>query len=68
MYVGTVKTIVSDKGYGFIKSPTLADCFFHRHDLADDLEFDSQLIERRVKFSAIETSKGPRATLVQAEN
>ena len=41
------------------------DAFFHRTDLAEGLEFDATLIERRVQFEVTEGEKGPRATDVR---
>ena len=63
---GTITTVYIAKGYGFISVPGDSDLFFHHTCLADDLEFDEQLIERRVQFEQITTSKGDRAENVRA--
>lgn len=64
MYEGTIKTIKSDKGYGFISRIDAPDIFFHASCL-DGLEFDEQLIERRVRFDIVGTDKGDRAVNVR---
>ena len=64
---GTVTTINNRRGYGFIALPDGGgDVFFHCTDLADSLEFDEQLVERRVEFEAVEGRKGPRAANIRA--
>jgi cold shock CspA family protein len=66
MYEGEIATIVADRGFGFIRSPHQPDVFFHASDLAADLEFDEQLLERRVEFDLRHSAKGPRANNVRA--
>lgn len=63
---GTVKNIVQEKGFGFITAEGQLDTFFHFKTLAPELQFNSGLIGRRVKFSTTETDKGPRAVRVWA--
>jgi cold shock CspA family protein len=65
MHQGTVKTIVFQRGYGFIAVPNQPDIFFHCHDLDDGLAFDEQLIERRVRFDIEASGKGPRAVRIR---
>ncbi len=63
---GTITAVYVRKGYGFI---TLAnggrDLFFHETDLTDDLEFDEQLTELRVRFEQTSGRKGDRAADVR---
>jgi cold shock CspA family protein len=49
---GTVKTIVADRGFGFITPHEAgqADTFFHMTALRGGMEFDAQLTGRRVEF------------------
>jgi hypothetical protein len=50
-HTGYIAHIVLKKGYGFIKvSGRDEELFFNRTDLADGLEFNSQLVERFVRF------------------
>ena len=65
MYEGTIKTIIIDRGFGFIAVPNQPDCFFHASELSDDLPFDELLTERRVLFDIVESGKGPRAANVR---
>jgi cold shock CspA family protein len=56
MHSGTVVSLQLDRGYGFIfQQVGKPDIFFHAKDLADGLEFDEQLKERRVEFDIIGT-------------
>lgn len=64
MHEGTIKNVVLEKGFGFVAERGGPDRFFHVNDLID-LEFDHRLIERRVKFDAVDAPKGPRAKCVQ---
>lgn len=64
---GTITTIYLAKGYGFISLPSGGrDLFFHETDLADDLDFDEQLVEPRVQFEQEVGRKGARAANVRA--
>ncbi len=66
METGTVCSLQLEKGYGFIRTKLTNDVFFHCHELSPDLEFDEQLMERRVKFELTNTQLGPRAESVEA--
>ena len=55
---------LSERMFGFIGVEGQADIFFHSNDLVG-LEWDQQLLERRVKFSVLSTAKGPRAVNVR---
>jgi len=49
---GTVKSIISDRGFGFIESTLSAsDIFFHMSAL-DGLAFDEQLVGCRIQLDA----------------
>jgi CspA family cold shock protein len=66
MHEGVVKTVIPDRGFGFISQNGGPDVFFHMRDLDSQLELNDQLRERRVKFEIIDTDKGPRAKNVRA--
>lgn len=63
---GTIIKIREEAGYGFIAvdggGPNI---FFHITSL-DTLEFNQQLLERRVEFDVRDSDKGPRAVFVRA--
>jgi CspA family cold shock protein len=61
MYEGVVKTVIPDRGFGFISQNGGPDIFFHFRDLDPSLEFNDQLRERRVRFQVVESDRGPRA-------
>lgn len=63
---GTVKT-VRNAGFGFIRTDERTEVFFHRTALVGGLEFNEQLVERRVRFQVISTERGPRAVAIQPE-
>jgi cold shock CspA family protein len=50
MQTGIIKTVVVDRGFGFIESPGSPDMFFHMRALQDDLAMDETLRGRRVEF------------------
>jgi cold shock CspA family protein len=58
-----------ERGFGFIHQDGTDGrdgLFFHRYDLAEELDFDELLIERRVVFDIEQTLKGPRAVRIRA--
>ena len=57
---GTVKKIVSDKGFGFIKGEDGKEYFFHRSSLKN-ADFESLEQGTSVTFEDAEGTKGPRA-------
>lgn len=62
---GTIKKIISDKGFGFISSPELGkDLFFHTNSLVG-VEFTQLHEGDSVSFETEETEKGLNATNVQ---
>ena len=63
---GTIKKLVSDRGFGFIASEDGKDYFFHRSGLDGSLNFDSLSGGERVTFEIENSQKGPRAYRVRA--
>jgi CspA family cold shock protein len=63
---GTVKKIVSDRGFGFITAEDGKDYFFHRNALTASLDFDRLVGGEKVEFQIEPSPKGPRATNVQS--
>lgn len=67
MYVGSIIKVNIDRGYAFIRTPSMTvDIFCHVSDFDGGLEFDSTLQERRVQFElASGGPRGPRAIKVK---
>ena len=63
MTTGTVKKVVSDRGFGFIAAEDGKEYFFHRSGTNTD--FDSLMGGERVSFEVEASPKGPRAGKVQ---
>ncbi len=61
---GTIKRIVRDRGFGFIRSTEGQEVFFHRSSL-QQLNFDSLREGETVDFDIERGEKGPRATAVR---
>ncbi len=61
---GTIKTLVPDKGFGFIKGEDGKEYFFHRTALGRGVEFDSLVESEWVSFDVAQGDKGPRADAV----
>jgi CspA family cold shock protein len=63
---GTIKKLVSDRGFGFISTTENAgkDLFFHSKDLVG-VEFDSLKEGDAVSFETAESEKGMNAVNVQ---
>lgn len=63
---GKVKTIIRDKGFGFIREEnTGQEWFFHRSGMADRMEFDRLNETDPVTFEPGTSPKGPRASDVR---
>jgi len=60
---GTVKKLVSERGFGFITGDDGQEYFFHRSGVAGD--FDSLRGGEKVSFEIERGQKGPRATSVK---
>ncbi len=65
MATGTVKKLVSDRGFGFITGEDGKDYFFHRDGLASSLDFDRMTAGERVEFESQPGQRGPRAVNVR---
>jgi len=66
MATGTIKKVVSDRGFGFIAAEDAKEYFFHRDGLDASLNFDRLIGGERVEFDVEASPKGPRATRVRA--
>ena len=62
---GTIKRIIRDRGFGFIRSTDGQEVFFHRSGL-QQLNFDGLKEGEQVEFEIERGEKGPRATSVRA--
>jgi cold shock protein len=65
MATGTVKKVVSDRGFGFITGEDAKDYFFHRDSLSGSLDFDRLSGGERVEFDVQQNPRGPRAVNVR---
>jgi CspA family cold shock protein len=63
---GTIKRIVRDRGFGFIRDDGGQEWFFHR-SAVDGSSFDDLTEGQRVKFDEEPSAKGPRAAKVRSE-
>ena len=66
MTTGTVKKVVSDRGFGFITAEDEKEYFFHRGGLDSSIDFDRLVGGERVEFQIEANPKGPRATRVRS--
>lgn len=62
---GTVKRLIRDRGFGFIRSEEGREIFFHRSSL-QGIEFDSIKEGQTVEFEMENGPKGPRAVSVRS--
>lgn len=62
---GTIKRIIRDRGFGFIRSSDGQETFFHRSGL-QDLDFDGLKEGETVEFEIEQGEKGSRAVNVRA--
>ena len=65
MTTGTIKRVVSDRGFGFIATEDEKEYFFHRGAL-EGLEFDRLVGGEQVEFEVEQSPKGPRANKVRS--
>ena len=63
---GTVKKLVSERGFGFITAEDGKDYFFHRDGLDSSIDFDRLVGGEKVEFEITQSPKGPRAERVRA--
>jgi cold shock protein len=66
MATGTVKRVISDRGFGFIAGEDGKEYFFHRDGLNPSLDFDRLVGGESVTFETERGPKGDRAVRVQA--
>jgi cold shock protein len=63
---GSVKKVVSERGFGFIAAEDGQEYFFHRSGLDGSLSFDQVYVGEQVSFVVSNGDKGPRASNVRA--
>jgi cold shock protein len=63
---GTIKRLVRDRGFGFIRDDGGQEWFFHRSGVQGS--FDSLAEGQRVAFDEESSPKGPRAGNVRSES
>ncbi len=61
---GTIKRLIRDRGFGFIRAADGQEVFFHRSGL-QDLNFDNLKEGENVEFDLEQGQKGPRAVKVR---
>jgi cold shock protein len=61
---GTIKRVIRDRGFGFIRTPDGQEVFFHRTGL-QNLDFESLKEGQTVEFEMERGDKGPRAVSVR---
>ena len=66
MATGTIKKVISERGFGFIRGEDSKDYFFHRGGLDASLDFDRLTGGEKVEFEIESSPKGPRASRVHA--
>lgn len=66
MTTGTIKKLVSERGFGFITDPEGKDYFFHKDGLEPSLDFDRLVGGESVAFEVESGPKGPRAIQVRS--
>ena len=63
MQNGTIKKLVTDRGFGFIAADDGKEYFFHRS--GTEVEFESLRAGQGVTFMVESSPKGPRAARVR---
>ena len=61
---GTIKRVIRDRGFGFIRAADGQEIFFHRSSL-QELNFDGLREGENVEFDMERGEKGPRAVSVR---
>lgn len=61
---GTIKRVIRDRGFGFIKSTEGQEVFFHRSGL-QEINFDALKEGENVEFEVEKGEKGDRAINVR---
>ena len=62
---GTIKKVVTERGFGFIGADDGKEYFFHRDGLDSSVNFDSLTGGEKVTFDIEASQKGPRAQRVR---
>jgi len=65
MSSGTIKKVVSERGFGFIAAEDGREYFFHRAGLEPSVSFDRLFGGEKVTFEIEASQKGPRARRVR---
>jgi CspA family cold shock protein len=65
MTTGTIKKLVSDRGFGFIAAADGKEYFFHRSEFEPSSDFDRLIGGEQVQFEIGASPKGPQATKVR---
>lgn len=65
MTTGTIKKVISERGFGFIADPDGKEYFFHKDGLTSSLDFDRLVGGESVTFEVESGPKGARAVQVQ---
>ena len=63
---GTIRRVISERGFGFIGAEDGKEYFFHRNELASSMDFDRLVGGEAVAFEVEQSPKGARAVKVQA--
>ena len=66
MTTGTIKKVISERGFGFITAEDAKEYFFHRDGLDRSVDFDRLSGGEKVEFEIEQGPKGPRARQVRA--
>ena len=66
MATGTVKRVISERGFGFIVGEDGKEYFFHRDGLTSSVDFDRLVGGEQVTFDTETGPKGDRAVRVSA--
>jgi CspA family cold shock protein len=66
MTSGTIKRVISERGFGFIADGEGKEYFFHKDGLSSSLDFDRLVGGESVEFEIEQSPKGPRAGSVRA--
>jgi CspA family cold shock protein len=66
MATGTIKKVISDRGFGFVTAEDGKDYFFHRDSLTASLDFNRIAVGEAVEFDVQASDRGPRAINVRA--
>ena len=65
MTTGTIKRVISERGFGFIADAEGKEYFFHKDGLSSSLDFDRLVGGESVEFVVESGPKGARAVQVR---